>query len=302
MSSVKRRLPSLSALRAFEAAARHGSFKRAAEELAVTPTAISHQIRSLEEHVGFAMFERRTRKIVLTAAGAELFPVLRDGLDAFAAMLDRLAQRRSRTQVTISATTAFTARWLVPRVARFQAMHPDIDLHLQASDEVVDLHHAGADLAIRYGQGPYPGFTAEELLVDRFAPVANPLLRVTSPADMASVPIIEFEWRRHHPANPTWKRWFEAAGLGATTAPAQLRFSDESHAIQSAIAGQGIALASLVLVADEIAAGRLVQPFGPILPAHRHHLLMQTDPLPPPVMAAAEWLRVEAHAATALAA
>jgi LysR family glycine cleavage system transcriptional activator len=302
MSSVKRRLPPLSALRAFEAAARHGSFKRGAEELAVTPTAISHQIRSLEEHIGLALFERRTRMVVLTAAGAELFPVLRDGLDAFAAVLDRLAQRRSRTQVTISATTAFTARWLVPRVARFQAMHPDIDLHLQASDEVVDLRHAGADLAIRYGQGPYPDFTAEELLADRFAPVVNPLLRVASPADLASVPMIEFEWRRHHPANPTWERWFEAAGLGAMPEPAQLRFSDESHAIQSAVAGQGIALASLVLVADEIAAGRLMQPFGPTLTAHRHHLLMPTDRPPPPVAAAADWLRAEARAATPLAA
>ena len=298
MSSVKRHLPPLSALRAFEAAARHGSFKRAAEELVVTPTAISHQIRSLEEQIGLALFERRTRKVLLTAAGAELFPVLRDGLDAFAAVLVRLTQRRRRTQVTISATTAFTARWLVPRLARFQAMHPDIDLHLQASDEVVDLAHSGADLAIRYGQGPYPGFAAEELLADCFAPVVNPLLRVASPADLANVPVIEFEWRRHHPANPTWERWFEAAGMGTLPERTQLRFSDESHAIQSAVAGQGIALASLVLVADEIAAGRLVHPFGPTLPAHRHHLLMLTDRPSAPVTAAAEWLRTEARAAT----
>ena len=266
----------------------------------VTPTAVSHQIRSLEEQIGLALFERRTRKVLLTAAGAELFPVLRDGLDAIAAVLDRLTRRRSRIQVTISATTAFTARWLLPRLARFQAMHPDTDLHLQATDEVVDLLHSGADLAIRYGQGPYPGFAAEELLADHFAPVVNPLLRVASPADLANVPVIEFEWRRHHPANPTWERWFEAAGMGAVPERTQLRFSDESHAIQSAVAGQGIALASLVLVADEIAAGRLVQPFGPTVPAHRHHLLMPTDSPPAPIAAAAAWLRAEARAAMPL--
>ena len=126
-----RRLPPLSALRAFEAAARHGSFKRAASELAVTPTAVSHQIRALEEHVGIVLFERRTRQVVLTDAGARLYPVLRDGFDAFAQGIERLTRRRRRTQVTISATIAFTARWLVPRLAAFRALHPDIDLQFQ---------------------------------------------------------------------------------------------------------------------------------------------------------------------------
>lgn len=291
-----RRLPSLSALRAFEAAARHGSFKRAAAELAVSPTAISHHVRSLEEYTSLTLFERRTRKVVLTDVGAELYPVLRNGFDAFADMLDRLTQRRSRVQVTISATIAFTARWLVPRVARFQILYPDIDLQIQASDEIVDLTLAGVDLAIRYGRGPYPGFTTDLLFADRFAPVVNPLLGVTSPADLLNVPLIEFQWRRPHAANPIWERWFEAAEQGAMARPAQLRFSEESHAIQSAVAGQGVALVSLALVADEITAGRLVQPFGPTLPGYRHHLLMSAD-LPPAiaVLAVADWLRSEAR-------
>ncbi|MGY4397407.1 LysR family glycine cleavage system transcriptional activator [Sphingomonas sp. UYAg733] len=295
---MARQLPPLSALRAFEAAARHGSFKRAAEELSVTPTAISHQIRSLEEYIGLTLFERRTREVVLTGIGAEIYPVLRDGFDAFATVFDRLTQRRSRPQVTISATIAFTARWLVPRVALFQRKHPDIDLHLQASDEAIDLSRTAVDLAIRYGQGPYPGVAAEELFADVFAPVVNPMLQVISPADLQTVPMIEFEWRRHHPVNPTWERWFSAAGLDATPTPARLCFSDESHAIQSAVAGQGIALTSLILVADEIAAGRLVQPFGPLLPGHRHHLLMLKERPSPAVVAVAEWLRSETRAAT----
>lgn len=122
----------LSALRAFEAAARLGSFKQAADDLAVTPTAISHQIRALEEQLGLALFDRQVRKVVLTEAGAQLYPVLRDGFDAFAATLERLLQKRLRAQVSISATNAFTVKWLVPRMASFRAMHPEVDLQLQA--------------------------------------------------------------------------------------------------------------------------------------------------------------------------
>src|SRR5262245_37248924 len=121
-----RRLPPLSALRAFEAAARHGSFKHAASELSVTPTAIATQIRSLEEHTGLTLFERKVRKVVLSEAGVQLYPVLRDGFDAFEAALGRLSQAKNRAQVTISATNAFTVRWLVPRVAGFRRLHPKI--------------------------------------------------------------------------------------------------------------------------------------------------------------------------------
>jgi len=292
---MSRRLPPLSALRAFEAAARHGSFQRAAAELAVTPTAISHQIRSLEEHTGLALFERRTRKVALTEAGAQLYPVLRYGFDTFADELGRLTQRRSRAQVTISATIAFTAKWLLPRMAAFRDIHPEIDLQLHASDEVLDLS-GGIDIAIRYGQGPYPGFAAEMMFADTFAPVVNPILGVTSPADLARIALVEFQWRRNHAANPTWARWFVTAGLGEMREQAQLRFSDESHAIQAAVAGQGVALVSLALVADDIAAGHLVQPFGPMMPGHRYHLLTSADgSATPAVVVAAEWLLSEAQ-------
>lgn len=293
-------LPPLSSLRAFEAAARHGSFKQAASELSVTPTAISHQIRSLENYSGLALFERRTRKVVLTASGAQLYPVVRDGFDAFADVLSRLTRRSERAQVTISATIAFTARWLVPRVARFQLLHPDIDLQLHASDEPVDLVSSGADLAIRYGTGPYPGLDAQLLFADEFAPVANPMLGVSTPADLARVPLIEFEWRRPSSDNPTWARWFAAAGLPEAPGQARLRFSEESHAIQAAVAAQGVALVSLALIEDELSAGRLARLFGPPLPGYANHLLRRADSASTPavaVAAAAGWLLSEARKA-----
>jgi LysR family glycine cleavage system transcriptional activator len=291
-----RRLPPLSALRAFEAAARHGSFKRAASELAVTPTAISHQIRSLEEFTGLALFKRDIRKVALTEAGAQLYPVLRDGFDAFEKTLDGLVKGAVRAQVTISATNAFTANWLVPRMHRFHELHPQIDLHLHASDEVVDLVDDRVDVAIRYGRAPYANVSAEIMFADRFAPVVHPDLGVTTSADLNAVTLIHFQWKKAHPLNPTWERWFAEAKLPPPSSAGQLRFSEEGHAIQAAVAGQGIALLSLPLVEREIAAGRLVQPFGPTIASHTYHLLMRDDrSAHPRVTAVADWLRLEAR-------
>lgn len=291
-----RRLPPLSALRAFEAAARHGSFKHAANELAVTPTAISHQIRFLEESTGLTLFERQVRKVVLTDAGAQLYPVLRDGFNAFETVLQRLGTAQARRRVIISATNAFMARWLVPRVADFRKLYPDIDLELHASDQAVDLASDVADVAIRYGRGPYPGMVAEPLFADCFAPVSSPRLGPIGQADLDRVPMIDFKWTHDHPLNPTWKNWFAAAGLPWKARHGQLLFSDEGHAIQAALAGQGIALLSLELVADDIAAGRLTQPFGPSIPGHTYYLVRSAGHMPgPPVDSALAWLRGQTH-------
>lgn len=290
-----RRLPPLSSLRAFEAAARLGSFKRAASELAVTPTAISHQIRSLEEHIGLPLFKRDVRKVKLTEAGVQLFPVLRDGFDSFEATLARLVQMKKRASVTISATNAFTAKWLVPRMRKFHELHPDIDLLLNASDEVVDLVDSAVDIAIRYGEGPYAGLKSEVMFTDRYAPVVHPKLGVTEVKDLDRATFIHFNWKRPHPLNPTWEGWYAQAGLRWTMRSGQLRFSDEGHAIQAAVAGQGIALLSLPLVAEEIACGHLVQPFGPTMAGHTYHLVMRSDrAASPPVTAVADWLRSQA--------
>lgn len=290
-----RRLPSLSALRAFEAAARHGSFKQAASELAVTPTAISHQIRFLEEYTGLVLFERQVRKVVLTDAGAELYPVLRDGFNAFETAFQRLGARVERQQVTISATNAFMARWLAPRIAAFRQLHPDVDLELHASDQPVDLGADVTDLAVRYGRGPYPGMLAEPLFTDHFAPMASPALGAADVADLGSVQLIDFNWARNHPLNPNWKNWFAAAGLRWVARRGQLRFSDEGSAIQAALAGQGVALLSLELMADDLTAGRLVRLPGPTIPGHTYHLVRSAGHTPEPhVEAARAWLLSQA--------
>lgn len=286
-----RKLPPLASLRAFEAAARHRSFKLAAGELGVTPTAISHQVTALEAHLGIPLFERRVRQVVLTAAAEILYPVLRVGFDHFAEVVARLDTTRRRPIVKISATTAFTAKWLLPRVRRFQAQHPEIDLQLHASDDPVDVGAAQIDLAIRYGHGPYPGLRSEAMLVDKFAPVANPGLAMLTPEDLCRVPLIHFAWRRPDVANPTWESWFKAAGIPMVEAASHLHFSEESHAIQAAVAGQGAALLSLILVAEELKAGHLVQPFGPEVDAFTYHLVEDAAQARSiPVQAARAWV------------
>jgi LysR family transcriptional regulator, glycine cleavage system transcriptional activator len=289
-----RRLPPLAGLRAFEAAARHLSFKRAAEELHVTPTAISHQVRQLEEAIGARLFERRTRQVLLTPEGHVLLPVLRDGFDSFARTLDGLTRKQRRTTVTLSATPAFTAKWLVPRIAAFHRVRPDIDLTLLATLEVVDVKSGVADLALRYGRGPYPDLIAVPLTVDRFAPVASPRLGLKKPSDLRAATLLHSDWRRSDPKNPTWRHWLKIAGIEGIDARGGLRFSDETHAIQAAIAGTGVALHSLLLVQEELATGTLVVPFGPEIEGFSLHLVHGRDrPVTEPMAAVKAWLRAQ---------
>lgn len=289
-----RRLPPLAALRAFEATARNLSFKRAALELHVTPTAISHQVRQLEAALGLRLFERRTRQVALTAAGQALLPALRDGFDAFAAAIDALTHRDRRSLVTLSATPAFIAKWLVPRIAGFRRERPDIDLALLASLDPVDVDAGAADLALRYGRGPYPDLVAELLVTDRFVPVASPRLGLKQPRDLRSVTLLHTDWRRDDPKKPTWRLWLKQAGLAGVDSRAGLRFSDETHAIQAAIAGNGVALQSLLLVAAELADGTLVAPFRPDIEGLAVHLIhSRKRPVTAPVEAVRSWLRQE---------
>lgn len=261
---MKRRIPALSSLRAFEAAARLRSFKQAADELAVTATAISHRIRTLEEEIGCRLFVRKTRAIELTMEGRALYSAVREGFDTIAAGVDRLRQR-ARPAVRLSTTPAFAAKWLVPRLTAFQAQHTQIDLHVHASNQPVDLSHGTIDIAIRYGQGRYEGMHSTLLLQDRFAPVASPALRVTTAADLVDRPLIHFEWEQASPVDLTWAAWARAAALPHFNADAGIRYSDESHAIQAAVAGQGVALLSLVLIQEELKMGLLEARLTPIL-------------------------------------
>jgi len=287
-SFTRRRLP-LGALRAFEAAARLESFRQAADELGVTPTAISHRIRELEETLGLKLFDRQVRRVSLTLSGKRLFPVLRDGFDAFAEALLGLKPDNGEAAVTVSALVAFAARRLLPRIAEFRRAHPDLQLRLHASDDPVDLRSGAADLAIRYGYGPFPGLVAEPLFVESFAPVCSPNLHLAMPGDLRGQTLLHAEWR--HPAadTPTWARWAQAAGLPDLDTTPRLAFTDDSQAIQAAVAGQGVAMASLGLVQDELASGLLVQPFGPVIPGRPYHLL-RLPTASSAVMAVHDWL------------
>jgi LysR family glycine cleavage system transcriptional activator len=293
-----RKLPPLTALRAFEAAARHASFKHAAEELSLGATAISHQVRQLEDRLGLALFERRARQVVLTEAGRRLYPVLRDGLDAVAATIEALQAKPARPLLTLSTTRAFAALWLVPRLGGFAAAEPGVGLRVHAADEAVDLAREGVDLVVRYGAGHWPGLRAERLLPGRFAPVCSPALGLRDAADLHRHPLIRFDWQAREPDTPDWARWLREAGQ-----PARLlrdggpAFSDESHAIQAAIAGHGVVLAGLPLVADALAHGQLVVPFGPVLEGHDFHLAWRPGAESAAAFARVrDWLRREALA------
>lgn len=271
-------LPPLAALRAFEAAARHLSFKRAADELAVTPTAISHQVRLLEETLDTKLFERRPRKVVLTNTGQELFPVLRHAFVSISDAVYRISREKGRRGITLSAPTAFTAKWLVPRLAAFARTNPEVSLRLHASDDAVDLHRGVADAAIRYGRAPFPGLVAEPLFDERFAPVCSSVLNVKTPEDLQRQTLLHSEWRKIDERTPSWKRWRDAAELHDLDVNAGPTFLDDSHLIQATIAGQGVALLSPVLIGEELASGVLVQPFGPALPGHGYYLVHTADP------------------------
>ncbi|WP_455286886.1 LysR substrate-binding domain-containing protein [Cupriavidus necator] len=270
-----RKLPPLSALRAFEAAARRASFKLAADELSVTPTAVSHQIRLLEELLGVKLFERQTRKVRLTPAGQQLFPAVRDGLDGMERAVQAV-QRAGRTNVaTLTSTVAFMARRLAPRAGQFRAAHPDWTLRLDASDEVVDLD-SDADAAIRYGTGNYPGLVVEPLFRDRFAPVCSPSLKLRSAEDLKRATLIHFEWgpaARDDERARVWRQWLAQAGIEVADPDGGLSFTDEIHAVQATIAGQGVGLLSLTLVAEELASGVLVQPFALALESFGYDLV-----------------------------
>lgn len=288
---ARRRLPPLAALRAFEAAARHQSFRLAAQELSVTATAISHQVRQLEALLGLALFERQVRKVTLTAEGRQLFPALRDGFDLMADAVAPLLRPRRQRMLTVSATPAFVARVLVPRLAAFQTEHPELDLRLHASTQPVDFAAQQIDAAIRYGKGPFRDLHNEPLLHGRFAPMCSPRLKLRAPADLARHALLHYQWQPGFRAPSDWSAWRRVAGLRGFDATRGVTFSDEAHAIDAAIAGQGVALLDAALVADELQRGTLIIPFGPELDGLDYHLVYPATGGDDPAIAALRtWL------------
>ncbi|MDH0893016.1 MULTISPECIES: LysR substrate-binding domain-containing protein [unclassified Pseudomonas] len=260
---TRRWLPSLSALRAFEAAARHESAKRAAEELSVTATAVSHQIRALEESLGVALFLRKPRQLELTAQGRELQQVLESAFDSIGATVERLSAVPCRQAITLSTTPAVAVRWLLSWVCLLRDSHPQIDLRIHASHEPVALDGVTADIAIRYGDGRWPGLVAEKLFGNTFIPACSPLLGLRDAAELPNHPLIHFRNQAAISSPLDWALWQKQARVPGLDVSAGLVFSDETHAVSAAIGAQGVALMSRQLIEDELREGRLVQPFGP---------------------------------------
>lgn len=251
------RLPPLQTLRAFEAAGRLLSMTLAAEELNLTHGAVSRQVKALEVHLGVALFERLTRRIVLTDAGAAFLPVVTRSLAELAREAERLRLLNAATRLTISTSVSLASKWLAPRLHRLMSRVPDYDVHLDVTDINVDLADGRVDAAVRYGIGQYPGAVAERVLDETVTPVCSPAYagKWSSPADLASSTLLHEDRML---AN--WERWFAMAGLdrARSRGPA---YSHGSLAIEAALRGEGVALGRSVLVAEDLAAGRLVAPF-----------------------------------------
>jgi LysR family transcriptional regulator, glycine cleavage system transcriptional activator len=299
-----RKLPPLGSLRAFEAAARHMSFREAANELGVTPTAISHQIRILEDTCGQPLFRRRPRPLELTSAGERLFPVVRSGFDTFASAIASASPRVGHKRLRVTSPNAFASRWLVPRLPRWREAFPKIPLEIIGTDTVLDLHAGEADIAIRYARRMPLDLSGKEIFRDTFFPVCSPELlmrggqRIERAADLLHYPLIHFDWMSRDRDAPTWSRWLATARSIDPAIPESnkvwdLSFREELHAIDAVAAGQGIAIFSDIVVGRELASGVLVRAHDLSLPGYGFYVVhVPNHPEQPSIEAFSAWLRL----------
>ncbi len=279
---MTRRLPPLNALRAFEAAARHLSFTKAAEELNVTPAAVSHQVKALEDHAGGPLFVRLTRALKLTARGREALPVLTEAFDLLADGARLMTRERDGAVFTITTAPSFAAKWLVPRLDDFQAAHPDIKVRIDANMAVVDLVRDRIDVAIRYGGGDYPGHQTDKLFEEEMFPVCSPKLMqgpypLTEPDNLAHHTLLHAGYAIGNPSYPDWRMWLKSAGMTHVDWRKGPEFSLENMALQAALEGHGVAMVNSALVADDLAVGRLVRPFALAIPVSFAYYLVIPD-------------------------
>ena len=263
---MTRRLPPLNGLRAFEASARYLSFTKAAQELNVTPAAVSQQVKSLEEYFEVQLFKRLTRALMLTDSGQLVLPILQEGFDKLAEA-DRILRNRQDDRIlTVSVAPSFGAKWLVPRLDSFRRAHPDYDIRIDATDTQADFKRDNVDIALRYGLGRYPGLVAECLMTEMVVPVCSPRLQegehpLRVPDDLRHHTLLHIQWKIESDAAPNWRMWLKAAGLHDIDPDRGPQFSMESLAIQATIDAQGASLISSALIEEDIASGRLVRPF-----------------------------------------
>jgi LysR family glycine cleavage system transcriptional activator len=295
-----RNLPPLNSLRAFEASGRLLSFAKAADELGVTPAAVSHQVRGLEDHLGVTLFTRLTRRVVLTPAGLALLAPLTEGFDRLAEAVAGVKAAEEAGPLAVSVAPSFAAKWLVPRIERFNAAHPDIDLLIAPSQGLTDFRGDGIDVAIRYGAGDYPGLHVEALFPETLAPMCSPMLRdgprpLAVPADLRHHMLIHDDSSNFMGPIPDWGMWLRLAGASDIDTSRGPRFGFTEHALQAAIDGVGIVLGRKSLAAADIAAGRLVCPFELSLPVEFGYFLVypETAIARPKVAAFRDWLFAE---------
>lgn len=263
---TRRRLPPLNALRAFESAARHLNFSRAADELSVTPGAVSQQIQNLEDYVGASLFKRTPRGLLLTDSAQIALPALREAFDRLAEAAGLLTAAVDGRRLTLTAPPSFAAKWLVPRLGGFEAAHPQVDVWLSADINLVDFASSDVDLAIRYGAGPYPGLEVIRLMGESVLPVMSPELMasgpVREPADLTHHVLLHDGSPVADESCPDWAMWLAARGVKGFDAGRGPRLNQSSLVIEAAVAGRGVALAKRALAQDDLDAGRLIAPIG----------------------------------------
>jgi LysR family glycine cleavage system transcriptional activator len=311
------RLPPLNALRAFEAAARLLSFKHAAEELFVTPTAVSHQIKLLEEFLDLTLFNRLTRALELTREGTAMLPKVREGLQCFASAIECTRVHASKGRLVVVAPPSFALRWLVPRLQRFTLAEPQINLHLLSSLNAIESYQSGgaqsfdgidlqsddSQVVIRFGAGTYPGFRVDRIIASDYVAVCSPKLLnadrpLREPADVRFHVLLHNDTVANGGVRPSWEEWLRVAGVAGVDSKAGPHFSDSGMALVAAVDGLGIALAPRQLIAEEFAQGKLASPFDIVIGRHFAYDLVTPTAISerPAVNAFRQWLLKEARA------
>jgi len=290
---MPRRLPPLTALKAFEAAARHVSFTRAAAELCVTQGAVSHQVKMLESELGIKLFNRERQRLIITNAGLEYLSVVRDALDRIAMGTERLVQRQSSGVLTVSTSPDFAAKWLVHRLGRFAEAHPEINLRVSATMHHVDFAREDIDIAVRHGDGHWPGLHVTRLCTEHLFVVCSPKLAsdLRRPVDVLKLPLLHLDDRA------AWTAWLEAAGVAGTDAIHGPVLNRASMLIDAAVDGHGVALARTTLAAWDLINKRLVRPFPVELPLAKSYWIVcpKTTSSLPKLLAFRDWLLAQAN-------
>ncbi|MDB5605907.1 MAG: transcriptional regulator [Bradyrhizobium sp.] len=292
---MRPRLPPLNNLKAFEAAARRESFTRAAEELCVTQGAVSQQVKALEEGLGVKLFNRERQRLIITDAGRDYLTVVRDALDRIAVGTERLLQRQNTGVLTVSTSPDFAAKWLVLRLGHFAEAHSGIDLRVSATLHHVDFAREEVDLAVRHGDGNWPGFDTVQLSAEQLFAVCSPKLlsgrrRLSKPADILKFPLIHLDNRTD------WTKWLRSAGINDGDVMHGPVLNRASMVIDAAIDGQGVALARTTLAAWDLINGRLVRPFPDSLPLSKTYWIIcpKATSTMPKIVTFRDWLLAEA--------